>query len=221
MRDVRKSQIVVWAATLAVLVWACGGSGGSPTAPASFEEGGIEQVSGNMGPPPGKGNKGEDVDWMLSASGPFPGAPRSYSMPSASSMTFSSFNMNMDAMLGETEIADANVCFADTFWTADNLEIAADRKDPSQLEVTYKFGGYRLDGAVAGNEITYEIVFTGVSAASGDYSPAWPPQVGTVTLTGTAYQVRGVAQRNNTCNGVGSLPAGNPMTLTLCGGPCP
>ncbi len=78
-----------------------------------------------------------------------------------------------------------------------------------EYNAAYRFGGQRLDQS---RPITYEIVFRNLQLVSG----SWPPQVGTTELSGAEYDVAGVAQKNNTCRGSGTLPEGA-VTFTLVG----
>lgn len=224
MTSVRKSHLLLWAASLAVLVWACGGGSGSPTAPASFDETGVFQGEAKCATPPcGGGNAGggggggsknnqDEIVWTISASGALSAPGQSRSLAPAESMrfddfTFASGNSGFE-QLATTGHEGFAICFSDTFYTADDLIIERDPKT-NELHAVYRFGGQRLDGS---REITYEIVFRQLQIRDG----SWIPGVGSNVFSTDQYDVRGVAQKNNTCSGSGTLPLGE-VEFTLVG----
>ncbi|MDX1643275.1 MAG: hypothetical protein R3244_02835 [Thermoanaerobaculia bacterium] len=223
MKSVRKRHGSIWMVTLFVLAWACGGSGGSPTAPESVETNGIVTGEAKCGVPPcgggggggdgGGNNKAEDIEWRVSASGSLRANEQTRSLASDTSMRFDRYrfvsdNVDFEQLQRATEYPDAAICFSDTFYSGDDLIVEQNPKTGEYLAV-YRFAGQRLD---LSRPITYEIVFRELQLVTG----SWPPQVGTTELSGARYDVAGVAQRNNTCNGSGTLPDGA-VTFTLVG----
>lgn len=223
MTSVRNKHGLVGAIGLLVLAWACGGGGGSPTSPESVETNGIATGEAKCGVPPcggggggggGGDNQAADIEWTVSASGSLRANAQTRTLSSSASMRFDRYqfvsdNVDFEQLQTATEYSGAAICFSDAFYTADDLIVEQHPKS-GEYNAVYRFGGQRLDQS---RPITYEIVFRNLQLVSG----SWPPQVGTTELSGAEYDVAGVAQKNNTCNGSGTLPDGA-VTFTLVGG---